>query len=66
MADRINLKVDPELHKEAYIAAIKSGKSLSQYVRDALKHMMEKHAKDKQLKGEAYRRMMDEVRSSKS
>ncbi len=34
----IRLRVSPEIHKESYIAAKKSGKSLNQFVKEALLH----------------------------
>lgn len=35
---KFNLRIDPELHREAYIAARKSGESLNTWVRDAIIH----------------------------
>jgi len=41
---RFNIRLDPELHREAYIAAKTAGMSLNTWVVDAIKH--EAHMED--------------------
>jgi predicted HicB family RNase H-like nuclease len=38
---KFNLRIDPETHKEAYIAAKKSGESLNAWVTGAILHSLE-------------------------
>ena len=35
---KFNIRLDPELHREAYIAAKKSGLSLNSWIKRAIKH----------------------------
>ncbi len=37
---KFNLRIDPELHREAYVAARKSGISLNSWVEDAIIHSL--------------------------
>lgn len=37
---KFNLRLEPELHREAYIAAIHEGKSLNTWVRDTIEHVI--------------------------
>lgn len=38
---KFNLRIDPEIHRQAYIAAKKSGESLNAWVTDAILHSLE-------------------------
>ncbi len=37
----IRLRISPEIHKQSFVAAISSGKSLNQFIQDALLHEMQ-------------------------
>jgi predicted HicB family RNase H-like nuclease len=38
---KFNLRIDPEIHREAYIAARKAGESLNTWVTDVIVHSLE-------------------------
>ena len=38
---KFNLRLDPELHREAFVAAKQSGKSLNQWVADVISHNLQ-------------------------
>ncbi len=43
---KFNLRVDPEIHRKAYIAARKSGESLNSWITQAIVHTLEHDGKE--------------------
>lgn len=39
---KFNVRLDPELHRQAYVASKQSGKSLNTWVAEAIKHEIQK------------------------
>ncbi len=39
---KFNVRLDPELHRQAYVASKQSGKSLNTWVAEAIKHEVQK------------------------